>query len=178
MDARAGGTVPTNVLVEVKTAGYKMSGKNWKSGTWKRYGFTQLFLDRIKKAQPGWWCQAQAMMAAASVPAVLFVVLAKDTIKAFEEDELTRSLAWYVELVWRDEAFIENELRPTWDHQYGLVQRGIKDTPAMFYNGEGYVTLKKADPDGNKGRNKELTGTFNPCHYCDLFDACKKEIKA
>lgn len=157
-------------IVSVKSAGYKMSGYNFKARTWTRYGFAQFPLDGVKQTNPGYWAQAQAEQVGASASQTLLIVVAKDMIKKMEGDPILQqngSLTFYAELIPCDPAF-SDELHTTWLHQWAFVNEGDPGA-AMYLNKSGkYVQLSPGDAK----RNKQLTGTYDPCSYCDVSDAC------
>lgn len=159
-------------VVSVKSAGYKMSGKDWKNkGQWKRRGFAQYPVDGVKVTSPGYWAQAQAEMHALDAPQTLFIVVAKDMIKAMEEDPMMKrngSMTFYAEIIHYDPAFVANQLLPIWAYQWEAVKNNDPG-PAHYFTKRGeYVTLTPGDDK----TNQELTGTYSPCLYCDLSTAC------
>lgn len=161
--------VPTHL--SVKSVGYKMSGYNFKARTWKRFGFAQYPMDGVRATSPGYWAQAQAEMYARDAQQTLFVIVAKDMIKKMEGDPLlveSGSLTFYCELVQLEPQFVTDTLIPTWREQWDAV--GIGDAgPALFLRKDGvYVNLTRGAEDANKA----ATGTYDPCSYCDLYDAC------
>ena len=161
--------------VSIKSAGYKMSGRN-RDGSWKRYGWAQYPLDGVQGTSPGYWAQMQAEMAGTDTSHALLLVVAKDMIKAMESDpilsERNGSLSFYAEIVERDDRFIEEQLRPVWTEAWDGV-RTARLNPAWYLNKDGkYVLLNPATPK----ENKALTGTYDPCSYCNLKDACVKAI--
>lgn len=171
-------------VLSVKSAGYKKSGKEYrKSGpVWVRRGFPELPFQGVKVAQPGWFAQLQAEMHAEDAEQGLIFVTSKDIIKAMEGDpylgpEGNGSLTFYAELIRRDDEFIENHLLPVWQDQWDAVQAGDPG-PARFLNGATgyYVDLNEADTSWKP--NADRTGTFNPCLYCEMFDACKAAIQS
>jgi hypothetical protein len=159
--------------LSVKSMGYKMSGKRWAKGgvNWTRHGFAAMTANGAQAEQPGHWAQAQAEMRAAGLSSTLYVVVAKDMVKAMEGDPVlinNGSLTFYAEVIEYDDAFARFTLQDVWADAWHAVQQGI--APAGYYytkNGR-WVALNPHDADGNKA----ATGTYDPCSYCDLRDAC------
>ena len=166
-------------VVGVKTAGYKMSGRN-RDGSWKRYGFAQLPLDGVLAAQPGHYAQAQAEMHAHGAEQFLYIAAAKDMIAAMKDDPIMKesgSLAFYVELIPYNKPWVTTQLLPTWDAQWADVQAGEPGEP-MFLNGRSATYVKLPKPgSANKDDNKDATGSYNACVYCDLRAACPQAAK-
>lgn len=157
-------------IVSVKSAGYKMSGQ--RKGTWTRYGFAQYPLDGVKKTSPGYWVQAQAEMHGARVSQSLLIVVAKDMIKKFEDDPLMQengSLTFYAELIPYDGPFCSEQLAAIWGATWGDVLDGNAGDAFYFSGKENRFVL--LDPHDGIA-NKAMTGTYSPCDYCDLRDAC------
>lgn len=167
-------SVPTNI--SVKSAGYKMSGYNYKSKTWTRYGFAQYALDGVKATNPGYWAQSQAEMHATGTTQTLLIVVAKDMIKKMEGDPILQqsgSLTFYTELIPYDAEFCASQLLPTWQSVWDSVAAG--DVPAdayVMHKSGAYVAI---DPAGDTATNKAVTGTYSPCDYCDLRESCASE---
>lgn len=157
-------------ILSIKTNGYKMSGKT-KEG-WKRFGFAQLPLDGVKKTSPGNWAQAQAEMHGSGIDQILVLYVAKDIIKAMQDDPIMRdsgSLTFYAELIHYDKAWCETQLLPVWEGAWASAQRGDPG-PALYLTQEGvWVELVQG---GDKAANRPLTGTYSPCEYCDFREAC------
>lgn len=157
-------------LLSVKSAGYKMSGFNFRAKTWTRYGFAQFPLDGVRGTNIGYWAQAQAEQHAADAPQTLLIVVAKDMIKKMEGDPILQengSLTFYAELITHDEDFCV-DMRGVWERQWESVADGFAG-PSLYLAKSGeYITLRPGDDKGNE----ERTGTYSPCNYCDLSDAC------
>lgn len=165
-------------IVSVKSAGYKTSGYDYKSKKWRRFGFAQYPFDGVQKTSPGYYAQCQAEMHATGLTQTLFLVVAKDIIKAMKDDPYlgpggNGSLTFYAEVVRYDEAFVKDALLPVWAEAWQQVQRG-EIGRALVLNGstKQFVELEVASPEKDPNRGK--TGSYNPCLYCDLFNACKK----
>lgn len=162
-------------ILSVKSTAYKMSGK--KNGKWTRRGFAELVFGGCKENQPGWWAQMQAEMHGSGRKKALLVVVAKDIVKAFEEDEYlgkngNGSLTFFVEEVDYDETFCRTQLVPAWAQNWNATLRG-QAGPAFYLSKSGsYVLLDQANT--NHMPNATLTGTFNVCRYCDFINACKE----
>lgn len=171
-----------SVVLSVKTAGYKASSYSADKKRTVRRGFPELPFDGVRKAQPSWYAQIQAEMAGHGLQHGLVVVVAKDVIKAFEGDQYMDSLAFYAELIPRDDAFIEGSLIPTWERQWADVKAGHAG-PAMVLRGDTlqYVRLPELASEGSAtsgwgGKNKDVVGTFNHCFGCQMKQACKDEM--
>lgn len=171
-------------ILSVKSAGYKKSGQERRGANriWVRRGFPELPFAGVKASQPGHWVQMQAEMAGAELDQALYLVVAKDIIKAMEEDpylgdgngEGNGSLTFYSEVVPYDAEFCESALIPTWQAQAAAVASG-RPGDAMFFSKAGkYVKLAASSQSWQP--NAEKTGTYNPCNYCDLVAACKSDL--
>lgn len=165
-------------IVSVKSAAYKMSGQ--RQGKWIRNGFAELPFLGVRKSQPSWYAQAQSEMAASGIKQTLFIVAAKDIVKAFENDEYlgergNGSLTFYAEIC-KFEPEVADLIISTHEKQLSLVREG-KAGPALYMtNAYQYVELEKANVQSSNiwgGKNKEITGSFNPCGGCQLVEACK-----
>jgi hypothetical protein len=165
------------VVLSVKTMGYKKSGQE--RGKWVRRGFPELPFGGVKATQPGWWSQLQAEMHGHGLKRGLVLVVAKDIIKAMEKDPYmgeggNGSLTFYAEMIDYDERFVTQELLPIWTGVWVDVQRGEVPPPWYFVGSKGgYVPLT---PCGDWKTNKEITGTFDPCSYCDVREACEASL--
>jgi hypothetical protein len=168
------------MLLSVKSTGYKMSGFDRKSSSWRRFGFSQFPADGVKKTNPGYWAQAQAeihseVLRGSDVRSSLFFLVAKDIIKKMEGDPMMQrngSMSFYAEVIEYDEAFCASQLLPTWAEAWEAHNAGaLPEAKVISVDGE-YVTLDPRDSKGNKAR----VGTFDHCSYCDLFDACNASI--
>lgn len=160
-----------SMLLSVKSTGYKMSGYDYKKGIWRRFGFTQFPADGVKKTNPGHWAQAQAEMHATGVKHTLFFLVAKDIIKKMEGDPMMQrngSMSFYAEVIEYDEEFCASQLVPTWSEAWGYAEIGAVPQGYVLNSSGKYVELNPADSKGNK----ERTGTFSHCDYCDLAASC------
>jgi len=162
------------LILSVKSTAYKMSGKRGK--TWVRRGFAELPFGGCKVVQPGWWAQMQAEMHGTGRKAALLVVVAKDIVKAFEEDDYlgekgNGSLAWYCEEIPYDAEWCSRQLIPAWTMEWAATQKGHAG-PALYLNNESlrFATLERASTD--RMPNAARTGTFSPCSYCDFVKPC------
>lgn len=159
-------------ILSVKSMGYKMSGKRYGKGgiTWTRHGFAAMVANGVRAEQPGHFAQSQAEMHAATIPDTLYLVVAKDMVKAMEADPLmveNGSLTFYTEGISYDPSFATS-LDLMWGTQWAAVQGG-RPGPAFYYANSGqWIELDPNDADGNKA----ATGTYDPCSYCDLRAAC------
>lgn len=172
--------IPTNV--SVKSTAYKMSGIRWTKGkqTITRRGFAELPFGGVRNLQPSWYTQAQAEMMADGTKQTLFLVVSKDIVKAFEDDEYlgdrgNGSLAFYAE-VCKYEPEIAELVVKTLSEQKASISAGHPGKPMYMTNAYQYVRLNEASyVKGNiwGGPNKELTGTFNPCGGCAMIEVCK-----
>jgi len=159
--------------LSVKTVGYKMSGKRYGKGgvTWTRHGFAAIAANGVKAETPGHWAQIQAEMHGSGLRQGLMLYVAKDMVKAMEADPVMQengSLTFYAEIVPYDAAWCAEKLVPVWRRQWDMVGEG-NPGPAMYFAASGeWVQLTQ----GAAAENKALTGTFDPCSYCDLSEAC------
>ena len=164
--------------VSIKSAGFKSSGFDYRTKKWKRFGFAQYPFDGVKKTSPGYFAQAQAEMHASGDRQTLFLVVAKDTIKKMQDDPYlgpdgNGSLTFYAEVIPYNEEFVKSELLPVWTEAWQSYERGEAGRALVLNGNTGkYVELEVA----SEGRepNATKTQTYNPCNYCDLFQACKK----
>lgn len=167
--------VPT--ILSIKSAAYKMSGQQ--KGKWVRRGFAELPFTGVRNSQPSWYIQSQLEMYASGIKQSLVLVVAKDIVKVFENDEYlgktgNGSLVFYSELINIDYEIIERALEVN-SKQLSYAQSG-QYGPAMYINSAyQYVELDKGHVVPSNiwgGVNKELTGKFNPCGGCNKRDAC------
>lgn len=165
-------------ILSMKSAGYKTSGFDKRSGKYKRFGFAQFPFDGVLKTSPGHYAQLQAEMHGSGYKQALELVVAKDIIKAMENDPYigpngNGSLTFYAEIVPYDETFAKEQLLPVWAEAWQSYERGEPGRALVLNGNTGkYVELDVA----TEGRepNASKTNTYNPCDYCDLFNACKK----
>lgn len=167
-------------MLSIKTAGYKKSGRERRGRelVWVRRGFPELPFSGVLKAQPHHYAQMQAEMYASGIHQALYLVIAKDHIKAMEDDPYlgeqgNGSLAFYTEVVAYNPGFVEGVLLPTWEQASEDVEAGRAPAPLWLTSELRFVRLHPA----SLGRepNASLTGTFNPCDYCSLVQACRAE---
>ena len=163
------------MILSVKSTGYKMSGK--RSGKYVRQGFAELPFGGVQKVQPSWWSQSQLEMHGSGIHKTLIVAVAKDIVKAFDDDEYlgpkgNGSLTFYVEEIPYSREWCERFAIPAWQHTWDSVQRGEAGTP-LYLNKDTlrYVALERANE--NRMPNAERTGTYSPCAYCDFVAPCK-----
>jgi hypothetical protein len=170
--------------VSVKSAGYKMSGVRRNKGqiTYLRKGFPELPFSGVRNTHPGYWAQLQMEMFARKREQGLFLFVAKDIIKAFENDNYmgkngNGSLVFYTEFVKPDKEVVEVVLE-SMEQQKKDNDNGIFGEPRYLINDEGrfkHVVLNKAEYHENDiwgGKNKAITKTFNPCGGCPARKPC------
>lgn len=165
-------------LLSVKSIGYKKSGNEWrgKEKVWVRRGFPELPFEGVRRSQPGYWAQLQAECAADNYDQALILFVAKDMVKAMENDPYlgekgNGSLTFYGELVPADPEFIKNALVPAWTEAWGHVSAGRAGRGLYIHKKENrYVELNPNDDAGNK---KALAQGWSPCGWCDASKACK-----
>ena len=160
-------------ILSVKSTGYKMGGKKGKK--FERRGFAELPFEGVRRAQPGHWAQLQAEMHGSGIHLGLYLVVAKDVIKAFEDDEYlgdqgNGSLSFYAEVVPYSEGFAVQALLPTWEEQWYAVQDGNPGLARFLSKTQLYADLKIASQDWMP--NADRTESFNPCMYCDMSEVC------
>lgn len=170
-----------DAVLSVKTAGFKGSMK--RGAKFIRHGFAQLPFDGVRQSNPSWWVQAQAECYALGINQALFVVLAKDQIKAMEGDPYLESLAFYTELVPYDQRFCEDVLLPTWQRQWDAVQAGNAGPAAVFSGVTGQYVNIVAPALAGKQRphpnvNADLGLFFNHCEpvYCEFNAVCAQQL--
>lgn len=165
-------------LLSVKSSSYKKSGNEWrgKERVWVRRGFPELPFEGVRRSQPGYWAQLQAECAADNYDQALILFVAKDMVKAMENDPYlgekgNGSLTFYGELVPADPEFIKNALVPAWTEAWGHVSAGRAGRGLYIHKKENrYVELNPNDDAGNK---KVLAQGWSPCGWCDQSTACK-----
>jgi hypothetical protein len=166
----------TPTILSVKSTGYKMSGFDKRSNSWRRFGFAQLPHDGVLGSFPSYYAQGQAEMLGSGITQTLVFVVAKDIIKSMQGDPSMKkngSLTFYAELIPADRKDAA-ELRRIWQHQWALAKQSADPGPAMYFTKDReWIELDALDREGKGGTNATLTGTFNPCGYCDLADTCK-----
>lgn len=171
------GALPTPCILSVKSQGYKKSGKQ--RGSWVRQGFPALPFDGVRKGQPSWFAQVQAEMHGAGIANALVLVVAKDIVKAMENDpylgaEGNGSLTFYTELIEYDPHFVETQLLPVWTSAWQAVEAGQPPAPMYLRADSTYARLPSIADTSNGwgGPNQQATGTFNPCFSCDFAKGC------
>lgn len=180
--------LPYPLILSVKSSGYKMGGFA-KGRKVERRGFAALPLDGIA-SQATWYAQSQLEMGVYDYPleypgaaemgawprSTLFLVVAKDMIKAFEGDEIMQasgSLTFYAEVVTYD-----GVTAPGLVQQYGeVLDTEPHMVPARTFRAKPrpeMVTLPEPGDvaSGWGGPNREATGTFNPCRGCGFAAIC------
>lgn len=167
--------VPT--ILSVKSAGYKMSGFDKRSGTWRRYGFAQYPTDGVLGTTPKYYAQSQMEMRAANISQSLTFVVAKDIIKAMEGDPKMKengSTTFYAELIPYNPSHAQR-IHEVWQRQWSAILKSEAGPAMVFTKNAEWVELTPADT-GKDSPNKALTGSFNFCDYCDLVASCKKAL--
>lgn len=162
---------PNDYVLSVKSTSYKASvfskGKNL------RKGFAALPLEGIL-GNPSHYVQLQLEMYSLGIPKGLYLVVAKDIIKAYRDDQWMQSLVWYAEEVPLDRAWVENVVLPPLRSAYAsgtLPAEAWYMAPAESKGDKPrWVRLAVAETDEG-GDNKKLVG-FNPCSYCDVYNMC------
>lgn len=175
-----------DMLVSVKSAGYKMSGrrKSGKEYKWTRFGFAELPFEGIVKSHPAYYVQACLEMAATGIRKTMFLVCAKDMVKAFENDDFlgpngNGSLSFYTEIVQANDQ-LANMAISLWTDQLELAEKGQAGAALYLTKDLEYVKLNlhEYNPDDIwGGENKKITGSFNPCGGCSRRKACEVEDK-
>lgn len=152
-------------LMSVKSMGFKGTyGKNLR-------GFAELVEAGIRKAEPGYYAQAQAELWASGRKAVLFVVKARDQLGAWP--------SLYTELVERDERFM-GHLEWTWQSMW--LQKDLANPTAFVLNADSMTFEPLPAPgDVRKGwrdsPNWKADGRFSPCgteaQPCEFARVCR-----
>jgi hypothetical protein len=171
--------IPT--IVSVKSAAYKMSGQQ--KGKWIRRGFAEYPFVGFRMANPSGYVQLQCELAASGFKQGLALVAAKDIVKVFEKDEYlgekgNGSLTFYAEII-KPEIETSELATDILSEQMNYVDKGSAG-PAMYFakNTSQYVELEKAKVIPSNvwgGKNKELTGSFNPCGGCAKVEVCGEQ---
>lgn len=169
-------------LVSVKSVAYKMSGQQ--KGKWIRRGFPELPFEGVRKSKPNAYAQIQQEMFGSGIKQGLFLFVSKDIVKAFENDPYlgkdgNGSLVFYTEMV-HPEPDIQARITSVMANQMDMVYGKHEAGPCLYLRSDTYeyVELRKAEIQPSNiwgGKNKEITGTFNPCGGCRLVSACRKE---
>ena len=172
----------TDTVVSVKSGAYKMSGQN--KGKWIRRGFPEYPFSGVREVNPSAYAQLQMELTAGGYSQGLFLIVSKDIVKAFENDDFlgnkgNGSLTFYAEIVKPEPEVSEPIIKAFSDGM--LLTRQGKASPALYPEKSTYkyVELKKAHYIPSNiwgGVNKELTKTFNPCGGCDLREACESAV--
>lgn len=170
--------IPYPCLLSVKTNAYKMSYYNKKAKKFVRNGFPALPFDGVRVKQGSWWCQSQMEMRATGIPNSMVVVIAKDIVQAFKNDEWMQSLSFYCELLIEDaetQRLLDNAWTQAWQRAEDKAQ--ITDIPPLFYGTEEeFVELPEPGHTelGWRGPNQDATGSFNPCFGCGFNAVCEE----
>ncbi|MEM2922587.1 MAG: hypothetical protein QXF26_09770 [Candidatus Bathyarchaeia archaeon] len=158
-------------VLSIKSTSYKAS--TFSKGKNVRKGFAALPFEGIL-GNPTHYAQIQLEMYALGVPRGIYLVVAKDVIKAYRDDQWMQSLVWYAEEVPLSRWWVEDILLPPLHEAYAS---GNLPSEALYMvpgDSKGklprWVLLSTAEPNEG-GENKRLVG-FNPCSYCDVFDIC------
>jgi len=182
-------------LLSVKSAGFKMSFFSKDANKIKRNGFAALPFDGVRNAQSSWYAQSQMEMLATGVKQSLVVVVAKDTIQAFREDEWMKksgSICFYAELIEANEK-VQKQLQETWEEAWDFTEPPdgqplddsyVEHIPAKYYHKvQGHVEIPEPGSAGGEGKrgfsmwggpNQEIF-PFNPCASCNYRKICAGE---
>jgi len=171
-----------DTVVSVKSGAYKMSGQV--KGRWIRRGFPEYPFSGVREVNQSAYAQLQMEMFAGGYSQGLFLIVSKDIVKAFENDDFlgnkgNGSLTFYAEMI-KPELEVSEPIINAFSNGMLLARQG-KASAALYpekhtYN---YVELKKAQYVPSNiwgGSNKELTKTFNPCGGCGLRKACENAL--
>lgn len=183
--------LPYPVVLSVKTSSFKMSGKQ-RGGGFKRYGFCALPLDGIYRGQPSWYVQAQLEMAALGIDNALVLVIAKDMVKAMQDDPIMQesgSLTWYAELVRSDRPSKLLSLGTAFDFREAyerlLDADPVSVPPVLYRSGQAppdkrWIRLPAPGDveSGWGGENQQATGDYNPCFSCQFASWCREVSRA
>lgn len=166
-------------IVSCKSAAYKMSGQQ--KGKFIRRGFPELPFEGVRKSQPGAYAQAQLELLGSGLKQCLMLYVSKDIVKAFENDEYlgdkgNGSLTFYAELI-HPEVELQTLALNTLSEQIDYIYNEKKAGPCYYLRSDTmqYVELERANVQPSNiwgGKNKEITGTFNPCGGCQYLKAC------
>lgn len=166
-------------IVSVKSAAYKMSGRT--KGKFLRRGFAELPFEGIRAKQPSWYAQIQSELFGSGIKQGLILVASKDIVKAFEDDEYlgkkgNGSLTFYAELI-KPELELVHQIIDIHEEQMIQVMEHKSAGRAMYLRSDTmqYVELEKGSVQKSNiwgGKNKEITGTFNPCGGCQFAKVC------
>lgn len=169
-------------VVSVKSGAYKMSGQT--KGKWVRRGFPEYPFSGVRSVNQSAYAQLQMEMAAGGFQQGLFLIVSKDIVKKFENDDYlgkngNGSLTFYTEMV-KPEPEISEPIINAFVSGLINTRNGVA-SPPLYPEKDTYkyVELKRAHYNPSDiwgGPNKELTKTFNPCGGCDLIEACKNAI--
>lgn len=165
-------------VVSVKSTAYKMSSRQ--KGKFLRRGFTELPFAGVLRTNPSAYIQLQLELAGSGVSQGLFLYVSKDIVKAFENDEYVGekgngSLAFYVELVKYDPAVVDKVLSVYQESYKNVKFNKEAGKPLYPTNQLEFVELEKAEYIPSNiwgGKNKERTGSFNPCGGCAKLKHC------
>lgn len=174
-----------DTVVSVKSMAYKMSGrKRVKGGGWEytRRGFAELPFQGMKASHPSYYAQMAVELEATGFKQGLFVVCAKDIVKAYENDDYlgykgNGSLSFYCEIV-RPEPEIARAAIDMFSERLEYVQHGEAGKPYYLSKDYRFVELvphEYIEENVWGGENQKRTGTFNPCGGCGRLKACEEE---
>lgn len=186
--------IPYPVCLSVKTQGYKMSYFNKAKGKMVRNGFPSLPFEGVRNSQPSWYAQSQMEMLGTGNTHSMVVVVAKDIVQAFKDDEYMQSLSFYAELLESDSNQQKN-LSETWSKAWGYTEpvEGWEpvdyphDIPALYYvSVKGHVEIPEPGSAGGEGKrgfsmwagpNQKPNGplNFNVCAGCQFRKVCAGE---
>lgn len=167
----ANGVVDT--ILSVKSIGNKKSGKE--RGKYVRRGFSELWFEGVRKAHPGWFAQAQAEMWGSNLDRTLVLAVCKDSLKSMEGDPYQKSGTFYTEMIEFDYDWCHDHLMPVWHDVWDNVQHGDPG-PALYLSAVEPFYNELAPATSKHMPNAGVTGTFNPCMYCDMFAACERSL--
>jgi hypothetical protein len=174
--------------LSVKTAGYKMAYFSKDAKKIRRNGFAALGFEGVRMGHPTWYAQSQMEMLATGAKETLVVVVAKDIIQAFKDDEFMQSLSFYAELIKADEQqqkYISGTWKRTWE--IASDPSGIDDVdhvPAYYYVNGKFIEIPEPGSKGGEkprgfsmwaGPNQEAGLPFNVCATCGFRNVCQPE---
>lgn len=167
-------------IVSIKSSAYKMSGQ--RKGTWIRQGFASLPFEGVRKSQPNAYAQAQVELYGSGLRQCLIIYAAKDIVKAFENDDYlgakgNGSLTFYAEMI-KPDLELTNQILEIHDAAMDTIYEKKEAGPCYYLRADTmrYVELERANVQPSNiwgGKNKEITGTFNPCGGCQMVKVCK-----
>ena len=181
--------IPYPVCLSVKTMGYKMSFFSKDSKKMRRNGFPSMCFEGVRNGQPSWYAQSQMEMLGTGNSHSLVVVIAKDIIQAFKDDEYMQSLSFYAELIKADkgqQGSIKDVWKDAWKYAHTEVdEKEIESVPALYYTkSRGHVEIPEPGSDGGMGKNNRFSMwagpnqevlPFNVCGSCNFRKLCAGE---